>query len=460
MNSLFAVILGVLLGYLLCIVSYGYIFFLAISAIIAYLLYRQAQEREKSFIVWLFLSGLLLRLFFVILTVVLVSWLGFGPQSVSFPGLEGLSIVGDEVGIHQRAWALANTLKGARLPEIQAKSLLNFGQYGWSLQVNILGFLYYLFGIVPVLGKCLNSLFGVLTGILVYFTTKKLFGIKTAKLAGILTVFFPTLFFWSITNLKDSIFIFILTFVAFSFTSFLKTRKVKYLLLLALLLPLIALYRTGIIALLIIPMLVCALVNKKWLFAKVVVIFILSLTLLFNSQAHNYLLKKIREKDNFSNIVMRQKANGDSAESAYVIYPERFYNYHRYENVYPITVNELIPSFTKGFTFLMFKPFPWDIDNKAKLAFYPIAVLWLVLFPFFIIGLFFSFRKEYGSSIFLILLFLSIAIMLSLTEGNIGTMVRHRDMLTPIYLIYSSLGLIRMSSGSKELQIENNCGAL
>lgn len=89
-----------------------------------------------------------------------------------------------------------------------------------------------------------------------------------------------------------------------------------------------------------------------------------------------------------------------------------------------------------------FEPFPWKIQSEAMLFSLPQMALCYFLIPFAILGLAISVRYRLRESVFLIIYFLIMTSALAVFGGNIGTIFRFRDVITPILLVFSSVGLI------------------
>jgi len=422
------------------------LFFVAIIIIVVYFIYNRVDDNEKVFILRIFWIALFLRLVFIIVTHILSSYYGFGPKSLIFPGMEGGAIIGDEMGSHQTALSLIKTINGVPLSENEMKFLFKPGSYGWNPHIYILGFFYYLFGCVPILGKCINALFGVLTGITVYFITKESFGIKAAKLSCILTLFYPALFLWSISNLKDTMLIFLFTFIVYIYIVFYRSRKIEYLYLLMVSFLLINNYRLGLLYLLISAAAISFIINIRWKYKKftatVVTLALIMFVNIFSGYFSSY-FRSMAEKTKVELLIRKQFGYVLTGGTVYKIYPERVYEY---KDFCSITKKEFVVSLFKGVLSVMFKPFPWEIDNRAKLLYYPISMIWNVLFPFFAVGLLVSIRYKFKDIVFLLSIFILTLVSFSLVEGNVGTMIRHRDMITPIYMIFSSIGISQLLS--------------
>ena len=443
---------GILIGFLAFIYPAA-IFYLTLVIFTAYFIYNKANDHEKSFLLRIFFYALTLRLIVAAVMHILSVCYGFGARTPPFLDLHGGAIIGDDIGHHQRAWALDRLAKGLPLSKMHTKYLLGFADFGWTFHLYFLSFFYYLFGVVPFLGKCLNSLFGVLTGVIVYFISKESFNIKTAKLSAILTLFFPTLFLWSIVNLKDTILIFLLTLFLYCCISISTKRAFKLYLLLPVILFLINGYRERLIPALILALTILLITNIRWGFKKTllsIIILAVCLTSFFICNPSKDYAKSLLEKVDIKYCMDMQKGHVSSGGTFYKIYPERFYENHDPE---PINAKEISASLFRGMLSLIFRPLPWEINNKYKLFYYPVAIVWGLLSPFFIIGTLVTIRYYFRKNSILLSTFIIFFVLLSLTQGNTGTMIRFRDMITPVYLMFSSFGFVWLFLG-RQLKAE------
>lgn len=443
-NVILYATIGIFLGFIAFIYPAAIFYFILVGFLPA-LIFNKCESEERQFLFNIFSIGLVLRLGAVLITHILSVNFGIGTRTPPFLDLHGGAIIGDDIGIHQRAWALVRLVEGFPLSNLHKEVLLRLDDFGSNIHIYMLSFFYYLFGDAPLLGKSLNSLFGVLTAILVYFVYKESFGKKGAKLACLLTAFSPTLFLWSITNLKDTVTIFLLTFLLYAYVKLIKGKKIWYLLTLVLLF-LFNGYRNQLLLPIVGAFAIALAINIKWN-VKRVIVFVLIMTVLLVSYLSCKQFKDKAflaiEKMNINFLIGIQKGYVDSGGTVYKIYPERFYKGSHLE---PIKQSEIAVSLVKGLSFLMFKPFFWELDNFSKLAYYPIGLVWTFLFPFFIIGAYIGSRYYLRKTIFLLSSFVLIAFLISFTGANVGTMIRHRDMLAPMYFLISCFGIVRAMS--------------
>ena len=88
----------------------------------------------------------------------------------------------------------------------------------------------------------------------------------------------------------------------------------------------------------------------------------------------------------------------------------------------------------------LFEPFPWNISNWFQWFVYPQLIVWYALFPFSLMGFVLAFRKNRAGALALVLAATGLTVVNALASGNIGTVFRHRDMVTPLFLILGCAG--------------------
>ena len=105
-------------------------------------------------------------------------------------------------------------------------------------------------------------------------------------------------------------------------------------------------------------------------------------------------------------------------------------------------------SYCKGLAYVLFSPLPWDISSISQLLVYPQVVFWWALIPCIIYGMGWSMRFMRQETIVMILFIGSIYSVLALTEGNIGSVFRHKDWVTSLCAIFAAIGIYRVVYGS------------
>ena len=121
--------------------------------------------------------------------------------AVGYGGFLG-PLGGDDLTYDLVAWQQAQAWRGAGPPVHPAD------RYLLNVYTHTQAGLYLIVGHQPLAMKVLNCLFGALTAGLVYLMGRRLFGERAARVGGVAAAFFPSVFFWSVVNLKEAMFLF------------------------------------------------------------------------------------------------------------------------------------------------------------------------------------------------------------------------------------------------------------
>lgn len=411
------IVVGVLLG-AGQILSSGVFYLLLIYSVLGYLLWVFSKEEDKRFILILFISGLILRIFLSVFSYILTL--------AQYGG--GGFLSGDAELYSDKGWEIAQSwldpLKNP-FPRIS---------YGINVYTYLVAFFYYFFGHNTFIPKFINCLFGTMSGIIIYHISKHLFNIKIARLSAIFVVFSPSLIRWSIDSLKDPTLVFFLTLFFLILLKFQKKKWIYFVPLICIVLILEKLENPLYIICAII--LACAFfINLRVkLLIKAGIIFLIILVFLFYSLETSNI--KDRAKEYVKKIAFHQVTQAVYARSGYFIYNPAIYEGGE------INIFSVILSYTKGLSYALFSPFLWRISSEPQLTSYPQILLWYFLFPFIIVGILLSLRYKIRETFPLILYIFLATSLLALAEGNVGAVFRHRDWISPFFLAFAAAGLV------------------
>lgn len=98
----------------------------------------------------------------------------------------------------------------------------------------------------------------------------------------------------------------------------------------------------------------------------------------------------------------------------------------------------------KAATSYVVEPLPWKIESRAVLAYLPEYVIWLVLLGLVPIGVVAGLRRDALLTCLLIAHACAVMMMVALTSGNVGTLIRHRGLALPYLVWLSALGMYRL----------------
>lgn len=448
------IIVGFLFG-LLLVSSPGFTFGLILSLLIMLVMHLTIKsEGERKFLTCLFICGIVLRIFLLISS---HSILITQDKWETHMGDRVTSLSGDAGYYTIRSWWIAQFLSERPL-SARTEFLYNFGalfcEYGFSVYLYLMALFYCLFGYSPISVTFINCILSVSSGIIYYSLAREISDIKSAKIASILIVFFPSLVMWSIMNLKDTLCIFFTGTILWSCVKLLKTYKFSYLVFLIFSVLLLSFIRENLMRLFVgalVSVWLCYLIG--WAFLKIkygslrIISLITSSTLIitciikFGPLLKDYIIKLKTQ------IISFHIGFVSTGGFIYRLYDDWVYLPHA--DYGRISYFKLFLVSLKGWLHYFLEPFPWKIYSKLSLVALPQMLIWYFLLPFSILGMLIQLRYNWRKSLMLIMYFFLTASILSLTGGNIGTDFRIRDVFTPTIILFSAIGLSSMFSGGE-----------
>ena len=410
-----------------------FIFFLAMFLIFAIRLF--AGQDERAFLARLFIFGITLR---IILSLAIKFILMLQGKWMYFSEGARLATPFGDAGFNTIVgWWTAQYVSGEPLSDYLLRVVdLGIGEYGWSGYLYIVSLFHCLFGFSPVSVVFINCIISASTGIIYYFIAKKIAGVNAARITAIFIIFFPSLIIWSSTNLKEPLFIFLTGVILWQFLQLLEKNKIKirYLILIILALMLQFTIRRWILWPTLLTLGICYLVMKQKL--KIMHILLCVIVLLNISPIFQDKLDEIKGK-----VINYHYGVISTGGHFYRIYDDWVYQLEIPNTAVPYS--QVFKGYLKGWLHFFLEPFPWHISSKLSLISYPQMLIWYFLIPFSALGVLLQLRYNSNKSLVLVVYFLIIGSVLALTGGNIGTVFRHRDVLTPLFLTFASLGLVK-----------------
>jgi hypothetical protein len=94
-----------------------------------------------------------------------------------------------------------------------------------------------------------------------------------------------------------------------------------------------------------------------------------------------------------------------------------------------------------GILYLALAPFPWSARTPTEIATIPDVLLWMGSEFLALVGLVYLLRRRDLGYAYGVLSFAGLALVLSLAEGNVGTLLRHRAMLIPEVAVLAAVGV-------------------
>lgn len=432
----YLIFIGCLIG-LFMRISPGGLFISAIAIVIGWLIWYCSCRKERKFLLVLFISGMSVR---IILFAALYFFISLSGNYYEYFEYRTPAIFGDSGHYTLRAWLMAQHWMDQPISkEVLSKIFDPYGKHGY---LYVIAFFYRLFGFSPFSVKFLNVIGGCLCAIFIFFIAKEIFGRKVAKTASTAVMFFPSLLLWSMTNLKETPTILMLTILLWLRIKFQNYKNPFYLLAILILLPMLYAFRSKLFAPIILSLVFSFIVYLKQGPARKVFIssiLVFCLLLIISPLGHKLLIQSM---DYFNlkakQIVRLQYGFVGSGGVIYKIYSDRLYK----EETEKISSLDFIMGFIKGWVYFLCVPFPWNISTQFQLLASPQVILWYFFIPFIILGIMTGLRHNCKGTLIILIFLFFITSALALVSGNIGTAFRHRDIVTPFYLIFAAAGLI------------------
>jgi len=299
----------------------------------------------------------------------------------------------------------------------------NLGNYDfWNAIV------YYYTGKSPLSVIFINCLASSVTVIFIYYITKRLYNEKAAKISAILTAFWPSLFTWSIQNLKEPLSIFLITVLIWAVLQL--KERFRFYLLFIIILSSLALKELRIASFFMFYAVIFPLSLILFLWKKNRVLFIFLILLAGTGLAvaiSNYLNN--RSLLEYINYIRTVRAYGNTAflPDLDITNPEKL--------MFFMPVALLVS---------WLAPFPWQIGSMSQITAIPEMLLYYSLLPAMFIGWRFVMRYKIEENGLIIIYIAIMMLALAFIEGNIGTLFRHRAMVLPFMFILVGIGLDKM----------------
>ena len=304
-------------------------------------------------------------------------------------------------------------------------------------------FVYFFTGKSPLSLIFINAAASSLTIIFVYYIAKQIYSKKAAMWASILTAFWPSLFLWSISNLKEPITILLLTVLIWA-TLRLK-RQFRFYLVFLIAASGFALkeFRTIVIVVYVAAFFVSLLAagyktQKKGLLFLALLIIISGFILTEFIGFHWMDVFRSGDSLKFYNI----KASS-VLEFMHKARTYRAYGGSAFLVGWDFMNPFVLVFFTPLALFVAFlAPFPWQLGSAIQVMAMPEMIIYYLLVPLMISGSKFILCHRTEGIIMVAYVFIMF-FALAFLEGNIGTLFRHRAIILPFCFILVAVGLDR-----------------
>lgn len=439
--------------------SPGGLTLLLIALAVAAGLWRWGPPGHRRFLVTLFVVSLACR---VLLSVAfdaaacLVE--GQRPGRVGPPREWSINIVdrtraylgmGDSDYNSERGYMLAEVWRG----RIRNPPRYYHEEYGWHGYLYPIGWFYAQFDYSPVAVKWINGLLGALLGPVLFYLALWCFGATVARWAAVAVAAVPSLILWSAANLKEPTLLLATTVL---FLAFVRLQRVTDWrrrglwasafvgagVVLATMRS--AAYPVVLIGGLALASVFAGRLPRRWRLAGL-------LLLLGALVAGRGQIQSV-----FAQAIERHIGHVTTRGVTYRYLPEAFYDdaYRKAWAQSGHVSRALLAGVGRAVWHYLGEPFPSRIDRPSVAFTYAQMVLWYALLPFAIVGMVAAARVPARRGLFLVVTTGAWTVVGALASGNVGTVFRMRDMITPYVVLLGCVGLAVVLKGRAAIQSE------
>lgn len=356
-------------------------------------------------------------------------------------------LFGDESYTLFRSWRIRDALLG--IPMVKYDYLIANDSYGQSNYLTAITFVQLLVGPAPYALRLLNALIFIGAMLLLFRVMRRAFG-PTVAFGGLtVLLFLPTLFFWSISLLKES-FYFVLTVIVLA-SAIECARNPAWLRRVAIAaagaVTLWALHdlRTWAVTLtaagLALGFAARAIVPSAWRVGAVCSLVLAGLlAVAFSPTLQNRLVREI------DSAATEHSGHVFTVGHAYKLLDEPFYVTPGAKPVYRLTGGEAARFVVRALGSYLLVPLPWQIATAGELAYLPEQIVWYLLLVLSVVGIVAGYRRDPLVTCLLVGYLVPTAVVVALTTGNVGTLIRHRTLIVPYLVCLSAVGWCAVAS--------------
>ncbi|HWI16574.1 MAG TPA: hypothetical protein VNT81_02415 [Vicinamibacterales bacterium] len=359
------------------------------------------------------------------------------------PDIPYANFFGDEEFFKRKSTWLRNVAMG--IPISTADFIYAYDTVGDSGYVWALTYLQAVVGLAPYGIHALNASLYLIAVLGLYRLARESFGGAAAVLGLTLLLYLPSLFFWSISALKEPAYFLA---AAISLTAAVWVvrapgwwkRAIALVVLLAgayLLQSLreggLLLASAGVLGGLAAAFLVA---RPRRLLVAVIVLPVVLVVIIPRPAVQDRMWAAFRE------VAMKHWGHVNTPGQSYQLMDTGFYIDRRsVERMHgPDAARYLVNALWSYVTV----PLPWQIESRSAFVYVPEQMVWFVMLLLTPLGLFAALRKDAVVASLLAAHAAAAVVMVALSGGNVGTLVRHRGLAMPYLVWLAALGLVTL----------------
>ena len=366
---------------------------------------------------------------------------------------------GDGIYLKQRAEWIRSVWLGNQIAPLDYDRAF-FRGYGWTSYIYVIAYVQYWLGESPYGIHLLNVFLSLSVAVVLYRLVRKAYG-KTAALIGLaLSLFMPTLLLWSVSALKESLYIFLIMLGLVGTVTVVRgpsmMRRILGLCAVIISFATIDGVRFG-------GEIVLGAGLAGGLFGAVtarrlwVAVLVLALLPFVGYRLMQTDVVYSRVQPQLQWLALQHVGHVKTEGNAYKLLDERFYvDSARDETIATWTPAEQLRYFVKATASFIAVPLPWQARSTTEMLFLPQQIIWYLMILFAVVGSVSGVRRDPFVTCMLLAIVVVGSVAVALGSGNIGTMVRHRDTVVPFVVWLSAGGAVATVSAWRTREWRRN----
>jgi len=352
---------------------------------------------------------------------------------------------GDEEFFKRRTTWLLNL--GMGTPISPADYFYAFDQTGETSYLFVLTYVQALVGLAPYGVHVLNALLYVAASVILFRLVRPSFGSLAALGGLVILLFLPSLFIWSISALKEPLYFFVVSLNLVAATAALRSERWWQRLLGVLAVAAggyvlqsireggLAIAGAGLVGGAALSFLAT---RRRLLIAAVVAVPLVAAIALTRPGVQARAWPVVHEAS------YKHWGHVHTPGWIYKILDDRFYPDR---NLIPtMTAREAGRFVVRAVYSYVTVPLPWQIESRRALAFLPEQVVWYVLIALVPFGAIGGLRRDPALVSLLIAHGVAVSLLVALSGGNVGTLIRHRGLAMPYFAWLAALGAVTVGN--------------
>lgn len=396
----------------------GIMLMLPLVALVSFVIYRLNIDRK--FLLQVFLTGVLVRLFVGTLIYVFHWQEFFGGDALTY------DFFGDAL---LKVWE--GQTEYARAVDLFSR---NGAGSGWGM-LYLVAAIYKIVGRNMLATQYVNCVIGAASAPLAYLISIEIFPNKRiARICALMAGFFPSLVLWSCQGLKDGPIIMLLTLSMLATLKLGEKFSLKYVAALVLSLFCLLTLRFYVFYIVVIAVTAAFILGRRQLTAQsfarqMIIIMMIGLGLGYFGVSR-YASQQI---ETFGSAEQLRGMRLDASQSAASGFAE---------NVDVSTASGVLSTVPLGLTYLLLAPFPWQLASLRQAITLPEMLVWWLSIPLLVLGAWFTIKHRLREIAPIVIFTSLLTLTYSIMQGNVGTAYRQRAQLLVFYFVFVAVGFV------------------